>query len=127
MNVVDSSCWLEYANKSPIGYAVKSVVENAEELLVPALVLYEVFKKTLAVQGEEYAIEFLKQMRQGRLISCDETLCIEAVYVSRQYKLALADSIIYATTLHFDAVLWTSDKHFQGLLNVQYFDKKTLK
>ena len=50
-------------------------------------------------------------------------LSISAADISLQYQLSMADSIIYATVLKYDAVLWTADKDFDGLPNVQYFDK----
>ena len=50
-------------------------------------------------------------------------LSISAADISLQYQLSMADSVIYATTMQYDAILWTADKDFEGLPNVQYFDK----
>jgi predicted nucleic acid-binding protein len=36
----------------------------------------------------------------------------------------MADSLIYATTLAHNAILWTQDIDFNGLPNVQYFPKQ---
>jgi predicted nucleic acid-binding protein len=36
---------------------------------------------------------------------------------------ALADSIIYATTQRYNAILWTQDEHFQDLPRVKFFPK----
>jgi predicted nucleic acid-binding protein len=37
--------------------------------------------------------------------------------------LPLADSIIYATTQRYGAILWTQDEHFEGLPGVKFFPK----
>ena len=44
MNVVDSSCWLEFIEDSPIGGKVAPIITDVERLLVPTIVLYEVFR-----------------------------------------------------------------------------------
>jgi predicted nucleic acid-binding protein len=54
MNVVDSSAWLEYfANGSNASFFAPAI-ERTEELLVPSLVLYEVFKRVLQQRDEGY-------------------------------------------------------------------------
>jgi len=45
MNIVDSSCWLEYLMDTVTGKAVASIIENPDELIVPTIILYEVYKK----------------------------------------------------------------------------------
>ena len=55
MNLVDSSCWLEYFAGSPVGDAVAPAIEDTEDLLVPTVVLYEVFKKLLTELDEDRA------------------------------------------------------------------------
>ncbi len=52
MNVVDSSAWLEYfANGSNASFFALAI-ERTEELLVPTVVLYEVFKRVLQQRDE---------------------------------------------------------------------------
>jgi predicted nucleic acid-binding protein len=40
-------------------------------------------------------------------------------------KLAMADSIIFATARDQDATLWTQDAHFKGMDGVKYIEKKS--
>ena len=35
MNIVDTSCWIEYLMNTSIGGMVATVIENPEELIVP--------------------------------------------------------------------------------------------
>ena len=45
MNVVDSSGWLEYfADETNADFFAKAI-ENIEDLIVPAISIYEVFKR----------------------------------------------------------------------------------
>jgi predicted nucleic acid-binding protein len=123
MNVLDSSCWLEYFHNTSIGNAVAPIVERPHELLVPSIVLYEVCKNLSSKTHGETVERFLQMMQKGRIIVLHAKLSIEAANISRKHKLPMADSIIYATVVRYNAVLWTTDKHFDGLPNVRYFDK----
>jgi len=123
MNVVDSSCWLEVIENTSIGTRVTPIVEDKENLIVPTIVLYEVFKKTIATRGFDYAKGFLPAMLGGKVVPLGIGLSIRAARISKDYKLPTADSIIYATVIQHKAVLWTTDQHFEGLPNVRYFDK----
>jgi predicted nucleic acid-binding protein len=75
------------------------------------------------MRGSVSAKEFVRAMLRAHVIPLDTDLSISAVDIGRQYKLAMADSIIYATAKQYNAALWTTDKHFDGLPNVRYFDK----
>jgi len=123
MNIVDSSCWIEYLMDTETGAAVASVIENPDELIVPTIILYEVFKKLLAVKGEEYASNVVSYMQTGTVIDLNAGLSLSSAQISRKHKLPAADSIIYATNMNFSSILWTQDKHFMGLESVNYLEK----
>jgi predicted nucleic acid-binding protein len=63
-------------------------------------------------------------MRDGRIVPCDEQIALRACELSLQYKLPMADSIIYATALEHNAIVWSSDSDFKDLPNVRFFDKR---
>ena len=123
MNVVDSSCWLEYFAGSAVGESVAPAIEDLENLIVPSITIYEVFKKLLIETDEDRALLAVAHMRQGRVIDLGSDLSIYSAKVGKDFKLAMADSIIYATSLKFSCTLWTQDKHFADLSSVQYFRK----
>jgi hypothetical protein len=56
MNVVDSSRWLEYFADGPNADFFAPAIENASELVVPSLSMYEVFKRVLQQRGEDDAL-----------------------------------------------------------------------
>jgi predicted nucleic acid-binding protein len=63
-------------------------------------------------------------MRQGNVIDLNDELSLYAAKLGKEYKLPMADSIIYATNIKYHCVLWTQDKHFSGLQSVNYLEKK---
>jgi len=124
MNVIDSSCWIEYLMASEIGMSVAAVIENPNELIVPTITLYEVYKKLSVEKSEEYAQKVIAYMQTGTVIELNSELSIKAANVSRKNKLAMADSIIYATSLYYSALLYSCDEHFKDLTDVHYYPKK---
>jgi predicted nucleic acid-binding protein len=106
-----------------IGVDVAAVIENPGELVVPTIILYEVYKKLSAEKGEEYALDVVSYMQTGTVIELNTGLSLSAARISRNYKLPMADSIIYATSLHYSAVLFTCDKHFKDISGIRYFPK----
>jgi predicted nucleic acid-binding protein len=123
MNIVDTSGWLEYFADSPAARHFSSAIENTGDLLVPSIVLYEVFKKIALTFDENKAFSAVAQLKQGRLIDVDEAVALYAGKVSIEKKLPMADALIYASALLNDATLYTQDAHFEGLPQVRYFAK----
>ena len=56
LNVVDSSAWLEYLTGGPQAARFADAIEDSKRLVVPAIVLYEGFKKVLRERGEHQAL-----------------------------------------------------------------------
>ena len=57
MNVVDSSGWLEYFADGPNADFFAVAIENVEELIVPVITLYEVFKRVHQQRSEGDALQ----------------------------------------------------------------------
>ncbi|SLM19364.1 PIN domain protein [uncultured spirochete] len=123
MNIVDSSCWLEFFAGSRVGDEVAPIIEDTENLLVPSITIYEVFKKLLLELDEDKALFAIAHMKQGNVINLDTDVAIYAAKTGKENKLPMADSIIYAINQKYDAMLWTQDKHFKDLKSVHCFEK----
>jgi predicted nucleic acid-binding protein len=124
VNVVDSSAWLEYFADGPNAGFFAPAIEETEELVVPSIVLLEVFKRFLQQRSESEALQAAAIMRQGKIVDLDGALALSAAKVGVTSKLPLADSIILATARRFDATVWTQDEDFDGLPGVKYRSKK---
>ena len=123
MNIIDTSCWIEYLMNTSIGAAIAPFIENHTELIVPTITLYEVYKKLATEKNDNYAQEIITYMRSGTVIALDSDLSVLAAQISQKQKLPMADSIIYATTQKYSAILWTTDKHFKVIPGVHFFPK----
>jgi len=123
MNVVDSSAWLSYFSGDDNSSIFSKPIEAIDTLLVPSITVTEVFKHVLWLRGEASALEIIAHMTQGKVISLDTQIAINAASFGVQHKLPLADSIIYATTIKYNATLWTQDSDFNGLASVKFYAK----
>ena len=56
MNVVDTSGWIEFLFEGNNANVFASLIEDIDNLLVPVICLYEVFKKVNAVADEPKAL-----------------------------------------------------------------------
>jgi predicted nucleic acid-binding protein len=124
MNIVDSSGWLEYFADGPNASVFAPVINKTNELVVPALSVYEVFKRIYLQRGESEALMAAALMQQGRVVELDVTLALSAAKLSAETKLPMADSIILATARAEGAILWTQDVDFAGMEGVRYFSPR---
>jgi toxin FitB len=125
MNVVDSSGWLEYFADGPNADFFAPAIENASELVVPSLSMYEVFKRVLQQRGEDDALQAVGVMAQGLVVDLNMEIAINAAKISVELRLPLADSIILATARAYSATFWTQDADFQDIEGVQYVEKRS--
>ena len=121
MNVVDSSAWLSYFAGEKNAAVFSKAIEEIDKLLVPSITLTEVFKIILLQRNEELALATVAHMQQGRVVSLDSELAVDAAGFGVMHKLPLADSIIFATAHRYNATIWTQDSDFEGLTKVRYY------
>lgn len=118
MNLVDSSGWLEYFTQGDNAGFFASPILATDDLVVPTIAIFEVFRRTLRARGRAAAYQVVAQMRRARIIDLDRKLAVAAAKLSLQTKLAMADSIVLASAWTVGATLWTQDvdfKHFDGV------------
>ncbi|NJD19694.1 MAG: type II toxin-antitoxin system VapC family toxin [Gemmatimonadetes bacterium] len=118
-DVLDSSCWIEYFNGSPVGERLAATLEGSDRLLVPSIVLLEVYRHALRHRGPDDATRVLSGMALAAVVDLDPNIAKLAAELGVRHQLPLADSVIYATARAHDATLWTLDTHFAGLPRVR--------
>jgi predicted nucleic acid-binding protein len=123
MNVIDSSGWLEYFADGPNAEFFASVIEKTDELLVPSLSLYEVFKRVLQQRDEGEALRAVAFMQQGSVIDLDSRIALSAAKISVKLGLPMADSMMLATASQHEATFWTQDADFEDMEGVRYCKK----
>lgn len=123
MNLVDSSGWIEYLVDGPHAGVFAKPLQNLNEIIVPTICLFEVFKKVLKEKNENEALQVAALMQQAKVIDLSPTIALDAARVSLDYQIPMADSIIWATAQKFEAQLWTQDSDFKDMKNVTYLPK----
>ncbi len=121
--IVDSSGWMEYAMASERGRLFAPAIQDFENLIVPSIIIHEVFKILKRQLGESAAVDTLAYMQRGRVIDLSDSIAILAAKMAVDLQLPMADSIIYATAHFYEATIWTQDADFKNLGGVKYFEK----
>ena len=116
--VVDSSGWLEYLTEDSKAAAFGHYLENEVSVVIPALVIFEVYKQLARQRGKPLADRFLSQALHCRVVALDEMIALAAANISADHRLNMADSIVYATAKACQAQLVTGNTRFRGLSGV---------
>ena len=124
MNIVDSSGWLAYFADEVNAKYFMAPLSKPTMLIVPAIIIYEVFKVILRESSENEALQAAVAMQKGEVIDLNTSLALAAARLSLEHQLPMADSIILATAQECKAIIWTQDSDFKNIPNVKYFPKK---
>ena len=120
---LDSSAWIEIAHNGANAAAFLESLANPSAVVVSTISLFEVWKYSALHGDETRAQQIAEFMQQGIVVAPDPDIAIQAARLSIRHKIAMADSLIYATALAHKAVLWTQDDDFKDLPMVRYFPK----
>ena len=119
MTIVDSSGWLQYLFDGPLAGEYEAHL-GAEDLAVPAIVAYEVYKAAKRRLADAEVTVVAARLANAQIVPLDCDLAFVAAALSIAHGLPMADAIIYATAQTLGAILFTSDKHFAELAGVVY-------
>lgn len=120
---LDSSAWIEIAHNGANAAAFLKSLADPSRVVVSTISLFEVWKYSALHGDETRAQQIAEFMQQGIVVAPDPDIAIQAARLSIRHKIAMADSLIYATALAHKAVLWTQDDDFKNLPMVRYFPK----
>lgn len=121
--LIDTCGWIEWLTNGSLVSLFEPYFKNPTTLIVPTLIQYELYKWVCREKNPTLALEIIGITENGLVIPLDTSLALSAADLSKEYNLAMADAIIYATSRNQDACLVTSDKHFKQLSDVKYFEK----
>ena len=125
LRVVDTSAWIEWFTGRALGKKLGKQFPDKPECIVPTIVQLELSKWLVREVGEEQADQVIAYTQKCVVVPLDTTIALLAAELYREYKLATADAIVYATARHQGAELLTCDAHFEGLPDVALFAKTT--
>lgn len=125
MRLVDSSAWIEWVAEGPLEGQIDALLPQRSEWLVPTIVQYELSKWLLSNESvHDRRQRLLAFSTRCFVVPLTSDIAIAASRVGREHKLAVADAIIYATAIAFDADIITCDAHFERLPGVIYLPKR---
>lgn len=119
--VVDTSAWIEWLVGSALGQKLGDQLPDKSQCIVPTIVQLELSKWLVREIGEERADHVIAYTQTCVVVPLDTTLALLAADLHREFKLATADAIVYATARSRGAELLTCDAHFEGLPDVALF------
>ena len=124
MIVVDSSGWLEFLTNDALADTYENHLKHPSAVITPSIVVYEVYKHSKRLRGEELALDAVAAMQKTRIVPLDNEIAVVAADLSLEYKLPMADAIVLATARLHDAEVVTSDIDFKDVPGVTYILKK---
>ena len=120
MVIVDSCGWLEWFTNGKLADRYEKYLADQDNMLVPAIVLYEVYKILKREVGEEKALLASGYMKNSPVIPVDDVLALAAADIALQEKLAMADAIVVATAHLNNCTIITSDADLKSQSGVEY-------
>jgi predicted nucleic acid-binding protein len=123
MRVVDTSAWIEWLTDSPLRASLVQEIPDRTLCVVPTIVQLELAKWLIRESGEDAADQMIAYTQKCIVAPLDTRIALRAADLHRQYKLATADAIVYATAQDFGAELLTCDAHFENLPGVVFIKK----
>jgi len=123
MRVVDTSVWIEWLIGGELQKTLRQEFQDKTECIVPTIVQLELSKWLVREVGEMQSDEVIAFTQKCIVVPLDTRIALHAAELHRQYKLATADAVVYATALENGADLLTCDAHFEHLPGVVFIRK----
>jgi hypothetical protein len=117
--LVDTCGWIEWLTGELLADDFSPYMENPADMVIPATLQFELYKRTKREKGEIEALEVITLTEQGRAQPLNSGLSLYAADMAFLHRLSFADAIIYTTTGQFDVPLITADGHCRGLFTSQ--------
>src|SRR5262249_16882527 len=114
---------IEILGSGPLSKSCRKELDNADRVVVPTLVLFEVYRKILTAVSEDQALAAVAVMSQHDVIDLSRDVALTAGDLSVQLKLGMADSMVLAHSHAASATLITLDNDFSGVPGVKILRK----
>lgn len=123
MRVVDTSVWIEWLIGGELQKILRQEFPDKTECIVPTIVQLELSKWLVREVGEAQSDQVIAFTQKCIVAPLDTRIALLAADLHRQYKLATADAVVYATALENNSDLLTCDAHFEHLPSVIFIRK----
>jgi predicted nucleic acid-binding protein len=123
LHCLDTSAWVEITHDGPNAAKFSKALAKADHIIVSTISIYEISRYITRIADEDATAKVLAFLHQYNSSPVTAEIAELAAILGPKHKLAMADALIYATTLTQKATLWTQDSDFDGLPHVKYFPK----
>ncbi len=123
MVIVDTCGWIEWLTDGQLAEVYAPFLADSGNVIVPTLVQFELYRWCLREKNEAIALDVIGLTETCQVRPLDTRIALSAADLCAQYKLAMADAVVYASALAANAELLTSDAHFTALPGVHYWPK----
>ncbi len=117
--VVDSSVWIEIFASGPLAKLCEKEMKNATTIIVPTIIIFEVYRKILKGSSEDQALSVVAAMTQYKVEELSQEVALLAGDISKDNNLGTADSLVLAHARNSQAILITLDNDFVGIEDVR--------
>lgn len=124
LRVVDTSAWIEWLTGSARAVMLRPRIPDQAHCVVPTIVQLELSRWLRRELGEDQCDQVIAYTQKCVVVALDTAIALLAADFHREYKLATADAIVYATARQQRAELLTCDSHFDGLPGVVLLAKR---
>ena len=123
MLCVDSSVWIEFFLGSTAGRTFKPIIEQTDQLIVPALSFFEVHRFLSRITNTAQRDTCRDIMRRSAVVELTAQRAIAASDAAQKHRLAMADAVMYSIAQEFNATFWTQDADYKDLPGVSFHAK----
>ena len=123
MLCVDSSGWIEFFLGSTAGRTFKPIIEQTDQLIVPALSFFEVHLFLCGITNTAQRDTCLDIMRRSAVVELTAQRAIAASDAAQKHRLSMADAVMYSIAQEFNATFWTQDADYKDLPGVSFHAK----
>lgn len=116
--LLDSSIWIEILNSGPKHIKCQKEFDQAEQIIVPTTVIFEVYRKLASHLSEDQALSGITLLLKHEIKDLTQEVALTAADLSLQHKLGMADSLVLSHARMAEALFVTMDNDFAGLENV---------
>ena len=121
--LVDTCGWIEWLVDGELAERFAPHLLDVEAVVVPTAIQFELYKWVKRERDEVAALEVIGLTEQCRVVPLDTSTALLAADLALEHQLSFADALIYATAQTHEATLVTADDHFEGLAQVEFYQK----
>lgn len=117
--LLDSSTWIEIFGVGKHAAICETERKKAQTIIVPTIVIFEVYKKIQSVLSEDKALLATAVLNEFQVENLTQEVALTAADLSIEHSLGMADAMVLAHAKLSQAKMITLDNDFANIPNVK--------